>query len=367
VKSEARKRRRRYFARLFWVVVAAAMFGAFIDSRGWKPSSVFLMTLGLIIALGVFVDWLADTTDAAITEKTKGAMTRNEVVEEIDRWAERVGIIPGSPTAPPPSIEVARPEPAPPPSADTERASIVYPRVWDFECYVLRQHIEGLLIARGLPLKSDPPKEDSGRSANARQEILETDQVKIEEYANRVRLHVWRLGAAGNSPYSQYKWHDLDRDIYTWFDIFSETEFPVWEVAFALDGEKAKDCKLKLTLSGEEARRSSEERRSSGEMSRHLQLTLWIEQPSRKNVFGPPTNDGEYLHENPDDILFRVPLEPDLLGRHEANEYDEPGKICFGSGSWARVRWAHRAVPVGDGASWGGWWLTLSEFTRETD
>jgi len=316
-KIEEKRRRRRYFVWLFWLVVAVGSLGAFVDSVGWERKSVLFLILGLGAALGVFVYWLTETIDKAIIQKTEGAITRGTV-------------------------------------------NIVYPRVWDFECSVSRQYIEGLLAARGLILKSDPSKESNDESADKRQDRLETDKIKIEEYANRLRVHWWR---SAPQPWrftpvgrgSLYEWEDLDRDIYTSFDIYDSTEFPLWQAGFLLSSEKPELCGLNLTLSGESARRKERSEKSIGseERRRHLQLTLWIKRPSREHRIGPPMNDTKYLLENPDDIVFRVPLEPDLLGHHEANEFDEPGwKRRSQSGQFSSERGWPAPASEWSGASW---------------
>jgi len=239
------------------------------------------------------------------------------------------------------------------------RVEDAYLRVWDIECSVSRQYIERLLAARGLTLKVDPSAMGNDQSADKRQDTLENDKIKIEEYANRLRVHTWRSPPQfwGSTPVrgsALYDWVDLGRDVHMW-EPYDEMEFPLWQWGLPLESETEEFCDLRLTLSGEMARLMSEDRRSSGEMSRHLQLTLWIYQRSRRG-FVP--NDLEYLLKYPDDVLFRVPLEPDLLGNHEASPYDEPGKICFDpKGSWGRVAWAYHAK-VDEVLQWH-WCLSL--------
>jgi hypothetical protein len=175
-KIEKSRRRRHYFVRLFWVLVSVGMLGAFVDSVGWHRNSVVLIILGLTVALCLFVDWLAEATDVAIIVKTKGAVTRDEVeeiinrVEKIERRAERVVPTLESLTAQPPCVEVSPPERVQPPPADSDRVSRVYLRVWGFSCSVSMQYVEGLLASRGLKHTPDLPQEGNGQSPSRRQD-----------------------------------------------------------------------------------------------------------------------------------------------------------------------------------------------------
>lgn len=298
-KIEKRRKGLRYCGRLFLLAVALGIWTTVLTSRGWAPHFIMFMLLGLVLALAVLFGWLTET-----------------IHDGVNRWAVRAGLIRHSASG----------------------SIVAYPRVWDFQWDLPGQSIERLLAARGLIIRSDPCSEGNEQSVRRRQDELDTARVKIEEYVNRVRVHTWRSTFLERASSSMYTWTDLDRDIYTSFDIFTSTEFPIWRAEYPIDGEKTTYCILRLTLSGGKRR--------------HLQLTLWIERPSRRERIAP-MSDEEYLRENPNDIVFTVPLEPDILGNHKASPNDEPGKICFdpqggGLGVSCKGRWGVPVVLVPD-------------------
>jgi len=323
-----RRERIKTLQRLFWILVGISICViTLLHFRGWEWNEVFFLALGLLVVMGPILSWLGEKTDQAIK-----------------RWGEQVGISP-----------------------DKERRSIAYPRVWRFEFGFSVRFLAGFLASRGVSV--EPSFFEGGKNTR---DFRVISRFRIEEYANRLRVHRWRESGGGvgwGSPEDlPYDWFDADS---RWFDLWKdiikvvsdEKEPPrtTENVPGLITLSGSDPCKI--ILSGSDL--LNERRRRSP-----LELVLWIQEPSRSNGIQwdlEPIGGGEsgYLKANPEDIIFRLPLDVELLGDHVVDpDYDvypwegscEPGRICkTGAG-----KWAYRSVREKQ-REWE-WWVSLETF-----
>ena len=318
-----RQERIRTLQRLFWILVGISIWViTLLHFRGWEWNEVFFLALGLLAVMPPILSWLGEKTDQAIK-----------------RWGEQVGISP-----------------------DKERRSIAYPRVWEFTFGFSVRFLAGFLASRGVSV--EPSCFDGGKNTP---DFRVISRFRIEEYANRLRVHRWRESGGGigwgyteDLPYYWFdadsNWSDLWKDVIKVVSDEKEPPRTTENVPGLITLSGSEPCHIILGLLNE--RTWAIRRRGP------LELVLWIREPSRNNriledewALDPyGSSCRSYLEDNPQDIIFRVPLDVELLGDHDADPWDEPGRICkTGAGEWT-----YRSVREKQ-REWE-WWVSLETF-----
>lgn len=187
--------------------------------------------------------------------------------------------------------------------------SIVYPRLWRFKFEWSKKFLEGLLAKRGLAFKFDAAGKEATRFDR---DFLA--ELRLEEYANRLRIHRWLLPPNGTAVHPRYDWYDIPDywSILHWNTTLSKS-LMLWSYEFTRPyAERHDAARLSLVPCFDEKTKQASPR-----------LVLWLEQQMRH-----PGGHMETVAAEGDEILFDIPLDPDRLADYRADpEWERQGDL----------------------------------------
>lgn len=171
-----------------------------------------------------------------------------------------------------------------------------YPRVWSFNLSLTEKFIEQV-AARSISTNRAALVVESSDSNYTQFLRHSFRQITIDEYVNRLRIHQWGSTWGGNN---RYHWFDIDKSFGSNWKFDKTWGTQLW----SFESDTMTGGTLTLSCSWEHETTSKRP---------YLQLVLWVR------------HEEESRGTSPNDIIFKLPLEPGRL-------CDERGELVPVSG-----------------------------------
>lgn len=222
------------------------------------------------------------------------------------------------------------------PAREERRAFTYGPSCLGVQFRFAEGYVEALLAKRGVNFTF----RDVTPEASDEHSLLLT--LKIDEYANRVRVHRWQVPLGTSVKLPGYDWFDMQNVDWLYDDASPRRKRPLWSFEFSPPFALDKDapmadvwCQWNLTGTW---------RYDRARQHPFLELSLWFDEHRR----GEHYDEDAPLSEA--DVLFRVPLDPVVLAQDASVQ----------QGEGLRHDWSRR---VGSGAAFEWeWYLELETF-----